>query len=90
MTEEQILSNIMKICRKYQAKEVILFGSRAKGTATERSDFDVAVSGVAEFEDLKEEIEDIQTLYSFDIIDMDMCRNELLMEEIRSYGRKIL
>lgn len=90
MTEEQILSNIMKICRKYHAKEAILFGSRAKGTATERSDFDVAVSGVAEFEELKEEIEDIQTLYSFDIIDMDMCRNELLMEEIRSYGRKIL
>ena len=26
---------------------------------------------------MKEEIEDIQTLYSFDIIDMDMCRNEL-------------
>lgn len=51
-------------------QEVILYGSRAKGTAMERSDIDIAVSGV-------------------DLVNMDICRNQLLLEDIRQYGREI-
>ena len=56
----------------------------------ERSDIDIAVSGVNDFDLLVEKIEDLPTLYSVDVLNMDTCRNELLMEDVRKYGRKIL
>ena len=90
MTSDEILQAVKTICESFHAREAILFGSRAKGTATERSDFDIAVSGVASFEVLAEAIDAIPTLYSFDVVNMDTCRNELLLEDIRKYGRKIL
>ena len=36
MQIQKILEEVEKIGRQYQAREVILFGSRAKGTETER------------------------------------------------------
>lgn len=90
MTQKEILEEVVKICRKNQVSEVILFGSRAKGTAHEKSDFDLAVSGVDDLEELREQIEEIPTLYSFDVVDLDTCTNRLLKEEIAQYGRKIL
>ena len=90
MTIESILDAVADICKRNHVNELILFGSRAKGTAGERSDIDLAVSGLADITDLVEEIEEIPTLYSFDIVNMDTCRNELLLEDIRQYGRKIL
>ena len=38
MRVEDVIEEITQRCRKYGAQEIILFGSRAKGTATERSD----------------------------------------------------
>lgn len=89
MTAEVVITETAKICRKYGATEVILYGSRAKGTARERSDIDIAVSGVKDFERLAEEVDELPTLYSIDLLNMDTCRNELLMEDIRQYGREI-
>ena len=31
----------------------------------------------------------LPTLFSVDIVNMDTCRNQLLLENIRQYGRKI-
>lgn len=90
MTMDEIMQSVTNLCKKYQTEEALLFGSRAKGTATERSDFDIAVSGVQDFDSLQETIEALPTLYSFDIVNMDTCKNDLLLEEIRKYGRKIL
>ncbi|MDC7286789.1 nucleotidyltransferase domain-containing protein [Blautia schinkii] len=90
MTIAEILEEIKTICRKYKVKRVILFGSRAKETATERSDIDLAITGCSQFEELKEEIEEIPTLYSIDIVNLDTCRNQLLLEDIEKYGREIL
>ena len=72
-----------------EADEVILYGSRANGTARERSDINIAVSGVECFDELVEKIEELPTLYSVDLLNMDTCRNELLLEDIKQYGRKI-
>ena len=46
MRAEEVIQAVAELCRHFSAVEVILFGSRAKGTARERSDIDVAVSGV--------------------------------------------
>ena len=89
MRADEVISRVADLCRKYNAKEVILYGSRAKGTARERSDIDIAVSGVEDFESLTEQIENLPTLFSVDIVNMDTCRNQLLLEDIRQYGRKI-
>ena len=62
---------------------------RSKGTARERSDIDIAVSGIQDFDRLSEDIENIPTLYTVDLVDLDTCTNILLMEDIREYGRKI-
>ena len=90
MTQEEILEKIVEICKANKVQEAILFGSRAKGIAHERSDFDIAVSGVKDIEELREQIEEIPTLYSFDVVDLDECTNQLLKEDIARYGRKIL
>ncbi len=89
MTVDEVLKSVASLCRKYHADEIILYGSRAKGTALERSDIDVAVSGAEDFEQLEEEVDEIPTLYTVDLLNMDTCRNELLLEDVKEYGRKI-
>ena len=89
MRAEEVIEEVADLCRQFQAKKVILYGSRAKGTARERSDIDIAVSGVDNFELLVEKVEELPTLYSVDMVNMDTCRNQLLLEDIKQYGRKI-
>jgi len=86
---EEVIEEVADLCRQFQAKKVILYGSRAKGTARERSDIDIAVSGVDNFELLVEKVEELPTLYSVNMVNMDTCRNQLLLEDIRQYGREI-
>ena len=86
---EEVIEEVADLCRQFQAKKVILYGSRAKGTARERSDIDIAVSGVDNFELLVEKVEELPTLYSVDMVNIDTCRNQLLLEDIRQYGREI-
>lgn len=59
------------------------------GTVRERSDIDIAVSGVDNFDELVEKVEDLPALYSVDLLNLDTCRNELLLEDIKEYGREI-
>lgn len=89
MNVEHVINEVVQICKNYSAKQVILFGSRAKGTALERSDIDIAVAGVHDFDCLLEEVEEIATLYSIDLVDLDTCDNQLLLEDIEQYGCKI-
>lgn len=89
MQINDILQEIIKICKEDGASEVILFGSRAKGTALERSDIDIAVKGVKDIDALQEKLEDIPTLYSIDLVGLEECSNTLLLEDIEKYGRKI-
>lgn len=59
------------------------------GIVRERSDIDIAVSGVDNFDELVEKVEDLPALYSIDLLNLDTCRNELLLEDIKEYGREI-
>lgn len=89
MQVEEILQEAVRIGKKFGAQSIYLFGSRAKGTATQRSDIDLAVSGVADVFALKECLDELPTLYSIDLVDLDTCRNQELLEDIREYGREI-
>ena len=42
---ERVLRDISVFAKKYSINKVILFGSRARGDNTERSDIDIAVYG---------------------------------------------
>ncbi|MBR4981235.1 MAG: nucleotidyltransferase domain-containing protein [Lachnospiraceae bacterium] len=87
---EEILELVVDKCKHHGIEEAILFGSWAKGTENRHSDIDIAVVGVKDIEKLREDIENIPTLRSFDIVDIKTCKNELLIKEIKQYGRKIL
>ena len=89
MNISEIMDRILALCAAYSAKEVYLFGSRAKGTATERSDFDIAVTGVTDVEGLRDAFDRLPTLYQIDVVDLDTCKNTFLLEDIKQYGRKI-
>lgn len=89
MTLEEIYREIIEICRKYNAAKVVLYGSRAKQTCRPESDIDIAVSGVVDIGALQEEMENIPTLYTVDVLSLDECKNNLLLEDIREYGREI-
>lgn len=89
MKVEDVIDEVVRLCRSFSANKIILYGSRAKGTARDRSDIDIAVSGVENFDALIEKVEEIPTLYSVDMLNMDTCRNELLLEDIIQYGREI-
>lgn len=89
MKADDVICEVAKLCRKFNASEVILYGSRAKGNASERSDIDIAVSGVDKFDELVEKIEDLPTLYHVDLLNKDTCKNTLLLEDIVEYGREI-
>ena len=84
-----MIKEVAELCRSFGAKKVILYGSRAMGNARERSDIDVAVSGVEDFELLREKVDDLPSLFSVDLLNLDTCKYQLILEDIRDYGREI-
>lgn len=83
---EKIVEDIVSIARKNGVKKVILFGSRARGDHTERSDIDLAAGGgnISDFYyDLEEEA---RTLLMFDVVNMDRGISSQLQAEIDKDG----
>ena len=89
MTINSILEEIINLAKKSSASTGILFGSSATGPATDRSESDSAVSGLPDTENLREELDNLPTLYTIDLVNLDECGNQLLLEDIRKYGREI-
>ena len=89
MKAEEVIEEVTRLCREFRAKKILLYGSRAKGTARERSDIDIAVTGVEDFDTLAEAVENLPTFYSVDLLNLDTCKNQLLLEDIKQYGREI-
>ena len=78
--EEKINKIIHLIVEKTDPEKIILFGSRAKGTAHKGSDIDIALEGVQklsvrDYRLLKEEIDTISGLYSVDIVFIEKVDN---------------
>ncbi len=86
---ERVERDIIKIAKNNSVKKVILFGSRARGTNSERSDIDIAVSG-GDFDSFYWDIkEKVHSLLSFDIVDIDSGASEDLKKEIERDGMTI-
>jgi len=58
----------------------VLFGSRAKGTSRERSDFDIGICGdkplsPGTLASLADRLDEIETLYRIDLVDFQLVSN---------------
>ena len=83
---ERVLKDIAAFAIKHDIQKIVLFGSRARGTHRERSDIDIAVIGGdadAFYWDTKE---NVHSLLSFDIVDLDSGASEDLKKEIEKDG----
>ena len=83
---DRILRELSGFAQKYSVNKIILFGSRARGTNTERSDIDIAVYG-GEFDQFYWEVkENIHSLLMFDIVQADAAISNELKQEIEKDG----
>lgn len=83
---DRVLRELSSFARKYSITKIILFGSRARGTNTERSDIDIAVYG-GDFNNFYWDVkEKIHSLLMFDIIQADKTISEDLKKEIERDG----
>ncbi|MDN5302176.1 MAG: uncharacterized protein PWQ60_1690 [Thermoanaerobacteraceae bacterium] len=95
----EILEKLDKIFKKYTSIEkVLLFGSRARGDFSRVSDVDVAVFSEnisdRDFNLLVDEINQIDTALSFDIVHYnklakESLRNRILRDGVVLYERKV-
>ncbi len=81
-TEEDII----KVAKKNGIKKIILFGSRARGDNSERSDIDLAVWGGNASSFYYDVEEEAWTLLTFDVVDMDKDISKELQTEIERDG----
>lgn len=73
-------------------ERVTLFGSRATNTYRVGSDIDLALTGQLSFNALlmiADQLEELGTLYSFDVLDERRITNVALREHIHRYGKVI-
>ena len=83
---ERIIKEISLFSRKSGVRKVILFGSRARGDYTERSDIDLAVCG-GDFDAFYWDVrENVHSLLTFDIVNFDSGISEDLKKEIERDG----
>ena len=83
---DRVLREITSFARKHRIEKVILFGSRAKGNHTERSDIDLAVVG-EDFDGFYWDVtEKTHTLLSFDIVELNANASDDLKKEIERDG----
>ena len=75
---ERVIRELFSFATKHSVRKIILFGSRARGNNTERSDVDIAVYG-GDFDSFYWDIkENIHSLLMFDVINADASISEEL------------
>ena len=83
---DRILRELSFFAKKYSVTKIILFGSRARGTNTERSDIDIAVYG-GDFDGFYWDVkENIYSLLMFDVVQADVSISDELKKEIEKDG----
>ena len=83
---DRVFRELSCFAQKYGVAKIVLFGSRARGTHTERSDIDLAVYG-GDFDGFYWDVkENIHSLLMFDIVQADQAISEELNEELKRDG----
>lgn len=84
---EEVLRELCDLAKDCRIKQVVLFGSRARGDYNRTSDIDLAVSGgdVVRFSLEVEEV--ISTLLSFDVVNLNGTVQEELLKSIGKEGK---
>lgn len=83
---ERVVKDIERFARKNDIRKVILFGSRARGDHSERSDVDLAVSGGNALDFYCDMEEEAWTLLLFDVVNLDRGVSGKLQAEIDRDG----
>lgn len=83
---QTVLSDIRKYAELRGIHKVILFGSRARGTNSPKSDIDIAVTGGNIFDFYYDLEEKARTLLMFDVINLDKGINSELAADIDKEG----
>jgi predicted nucleotidyltransferase len=84
--EKKVEDEIIEIAKKNNIEKVILFGSRARGNNSERSDIDLAVSGGDALKFYYDVEEEVRTLLMFDVVDLNKGISDELQQEIDRDG----
>lgn len=85
---EHAYNQIREICAEERAARVMLFGSRARGTAEEKSDIDLAVWGCPDFPHLEDRLDnELWSLLQLDVVNMDESSSHELLEEVLKDGK---
>lgn len=85
---EHVYNQIREICAEERAARVMLFGSRARGTAEEKSDIDLAVWGCPDFPHLEDRLDnELWSLLRLDVVNMDESSSHELLEEVLKDGK---
>lgn len=86
--KSEIINKIINISGEYDnIKKVVLFGSRARGNNSEKSDIDLAIYCDDDISEYIEEIEEtVPTLLEFDFSDMRKINDELFIEQVEKEG----
>lgn len=87
---EHVYNQIREICAEERAARVVLFGSRARGTAEEKSDIDLAVWGCPDFPHLEDRLDnELWSLLRLDVVNMDESSSHELLEEVLKDGKAL-
>lgn len=89
--KDDVLAFIIDAAKECGMSEVILFGSRAKGNFTKKSDIDLAISGLGKHAFIESVEEHCPTLLTFDFIDLSGeisqgLRQRIVEEGVVIYG----
>lgn len=90
---ENLYNDIISVFSYYNVKKAMIFGSRARGEYKETSDIDLAIifdnNDKDNFIKLQSKLEELQTLYKFDIVDFKSLKDGKFKDEILQDGISI-
>lgn len=83
---DEIIESVTDFAKKRGIEKIILFGSRARGDHSPRSDIDIAVKG-GDITNFAFDVEDeTPTLLKFDVVDLDRPVQDDLLDSISKEG----
>ena len=85
-----LYNELINTIKKFGIKKAIIFGSRARGEYKDNSDIDLAIifnnNDKDNFIKLQTKLEELETLYKFDIIDFNGIKDDKFKSEIEKDG----